>query len=267
MRSQQLQIFAQRFVVGFGGIVFDCGHYRLLIHKAREIVDVAVRVVARDSLLQPDGLANPKIVGEVSLQVRAAESRIPHLHGFAEQALFGGEQQTRAVDIDAAAFEHDARLELRAACRRFATRAGMRLSSRQLSYLAQPLKSQLVMATSPASIANEDRAIVARPASIGGPAEELDGAHVDRAFRENAPDAFFQCGILHQNADLFDARQPPHDIAVDPRNRREFAGPIGTLVRPGQPGGFVRLPFGRHAESEYQRHRPLQSSQRFRMGA
>ncbi len=141
---------------------------------------------------------------------------------------------------------------------------GMRLSSRQLSYLAQPLKSQCVMATSPAVVLHEHRAIVARPASIGRPAQELDGVHVDRAFRQNAPGAFFERRIFHQNADPFHARQVAHDFAIEPRNRREFAGPIGSLVRPCQPRGFVRLPFGRHPPALMQ---PRQSSHRFRMGA
>ncbi len=107
---QQLQIFPQRFVVRFDDLVDD-GHHGFLIHEARQIVDVTVRVVARDALLQPDGPANPEIIGEVSLQIRASEAGITHLHGFAQQAFFGGQQETGAVDIDAAAFEHDARLE------------------------------------------------------------------------------------------------------------------------------------------------------------
>ncbi len=71
-----------------------------------------VRVVSLNSPLQPDGLADSEKIREVSFQVGAAESRIAHLHGFAQQALFGGEQQSRAVDVDAAAFEHDAGLKL-----------------------------------------------------------------------------------------------------------------------------------------------------------
>ncbi len=53
----------------------------------------------------------PEIFGEVSLQIRAAEAGIPHLHGLAQQAFLGGQQQTRAVHVDAAAFEHDAGFE------------------------------------------------------------------------------------------------------------------------------------------------------------
>ena len=109
-------------------------------------------------------------------------------------------------------------------------------------------------------VANEDRAVIARPASIRGPAEELDRAHVHSAFGENAPGAFFERGVFDQNADALHARQPPHDIAIDPRNGREFSRPIGSLVRPGEPGGFVRLPFGGHAPGHLGHFNPATAS-------
>ncbi len=45
------------------------------------------------------------------------------------------------------------------------------------------------------------------------------------------------------------AAELAHDLAVDPWNGREAAGPIVAIVRPGDPGGLVRLPFGGHAEA------------------
>ena len=38
------------------------------------------------------------------------------------------------------------------------------------------------------------------------------------------------------------------DLGVHPGNRREFSGPVGAFVRPGQPGGFVGFPLRGHAE-------------------
>src|SRR6202158_118314 len=42
----------------------------------------------------------------------------------------------------------------------------------------------------------------------------------------------------------------PHDFRKRPRDGREFSGPVGQLVRPAEPGGFVAFPFGGHAETE-----------------
>ena len=37
-----------------------------------------------------------------------------------------------------------------------------------------------------------------------------------------------------------------HNIRVDPRNRREFPGPVRFFMRPREPCGRVRFPFRRH---------------------
>ncbi len=52
-----------------------------------------------------------------------------------------------------------------------------------------------------------------------------------------------------QNANPLHARKMPHDLAVYPWNRRELARPVGRLVRPREPSGFVLLPLRRHAET------------------
>jgi hypothetical protein len=44
--------------------------------------------------------------------------------------------------------------------------------------------------------------------------------------------------------------QMANDFGVDPWDRFEFAGPIGAVVWPGEPGGGMGLPFGGHAVTE-----------------
>src|SRR5712692_5207470 len=41
--------------------------------------------------------------------------------------------------------------------------------------------------------------------------------------------------------------QVADDFRVDPGNWLEFSGPVAAVVRPGEPGGRVGLPFGGHA--------------------
>src|SRR6516162_924192 len=59
-----------------------------------------------DAAFQPDHLLYTKIISEELLELFACEPAIALLH-FTQQALFGGDERTVAVDIDAAAFEDD----------------------------------------------------------------------------------------------------------------------------------------------------------------
>ena len=40
------------------------------------------------------------------------------------------------------------------------------------------------------------------------------------------------------------------DFRIEPGDGLEFAGPVFGIVRPGEPCGLVRLPFGGHAVAE-----------------
>jgi hypothetical protein len=99
--------------------------------------------------------------------------------------------------------------------------------------------------------------------------EELDGREIGVAFLQNAPDALLGLGVLDQNAHAFHARQMTNDLAIQPRDRLEFSRPVGFLVRPGEPGGLVRLPLGRHPEAQRARRGRVRrhwSSHRLRIG-
>src|SRR5262249_55467641 len=50
-----------------------------------------------------------------------------------------------------------------------------------------------------------------------------------------------------QELNVFVPRECPDDLGVYPRDRPEPAGPVGLVVRPGEPGRGVRLPLGWHA--------------------
>src|SRR5258705_9791031 len=51
--AKQRKILLQRFVIRFGRIFFNYGHHCRGIHETRQIVHVAVRVVPRDPVLDP----------------------------------------------------------------------------------------------------------------------------------------------------------------------------------------------------------------------
>src|SRR5262245_57080967 len=77
--------------------------------EAREVVDVATRVVARDAAFEPENLVDPELLGEHLLRALVAELGVSRLASV-EQTLFGGEQRALAVDVDRAALEDDAPL-------------------------------------------------------------------------------------------------------------------------------------------------------------
>jgi hypothetical protein len=55
--------------------------------------------------------------------------------------------------------------------------------------------------------------------------------------------------VVAQDLDALVAVQHANDLALDPRDGRELAGPIGLVVRPGDPGRIVELPLCRKAEA------------------
>src|SRR5207245_11279790 len=77
------------------------------MHETREIISVAVLVVACDSILEPKHMCDAEVFAKNVGVILFGESAISFLH-FAEQTFFRGEQRSAAVHIEAAAFQHHA---------------------------------------------------------------------------------------------------------------------------------------------------------------
>ena len=103
---EQGEIFLKRNVVGVVRILLDHGDNGGGADEAGEIVYMAMGIVASDSIFQPQDLRDAEIAAENVRVILASESVVTLL-ALAEQAFFGGEQGTPAVDVDAAAFEND----------------------------------------------------------------------------------------------------------------------------------------------------------------
>jgi len=54
--------------------------------------------------------------------------------------------------------------------------------------------------------------------------------------------------VVAEDLDTLVPSEHARDLAVDPRDGRELAGPVGLVVRPGKPRGVMRLPLRRKAE-------------------
>ena len=67
--------------------------------------------------------------------------------------------------------------------------------------------------------------------------------------REHYARAFAHIFVRDENLYAFHGRKFADNFSVDPRNGRETSGPVVFVVRPGQPGSFVRLPFRGHPKT------------------
>src|SRR4051812_41925289 len=54
--------------------------------------------------------------------------------------------------------------------------------------------------------------------------------------------------VLNNHLDAFMLREIANDLGYHPRDRLKFSRPVRAIVRPRQPGGCVRRPFGGHAK-------------------
>src|SRR3990167_3349841 len=63
--------------------------------------------------------------------------------------------------------------------------------------------------------------------------------------------------IIDQKTDLFGGRDCPDHLQPDLLDGLQLIGPGSEIVRPGEPGGPVRLPFRRQAIAEVARRAPF----------
>ncbi len=75
-RLEAREVVAQDGVVHIGGIVFEDGDDGVGRDEAREVVDVAVGVVAGDSVAEPQHVGHAEIGAQVILDVGAAQRGI-----------------------------------------------------------------------------------------------------------------------------------------------------------------------------------------------
>ena len=58
----------------------------------------------------------------------------------------------------------------------------------------------------------------------------------------------FLLGVVDEDVNAFASVQVADDLGVYPRDGFDLAGPVVGVMRPGEPGRGMRLPFGRHPE-------------------
>ena len=220
---------------------------------------MTVGIVPRDPLAEPQHMRHAELLAEDRFEVGAPEAGIPDLDLRIEQAFFRGQERSVSVEVDAPALEHHV------------SGAASGWKHPQLESRCHPGGNPIVLL--PVGILGprveakprnrdfrarlgtsyENRAEVAGPPAVRREPEELDlrGGYAD--VREQPSRLALVHRRVDQDADDLAWDERAHDFAVHPRDRAKLAGPIAGVVRPADPRGVVRLPFGGHTEAEGRR--------------
>ena len=97
--------------------------------------------------------------------------------------------------------------------------------------------------------------------------EEIHGGEICSGGFQDAASSAFHRRVFHEDSYALDLREVANDVRVNPGDRRKFSRPVGFFVRPGEPCGRVRLPFGGHAVAELERGAALACADPFSGGA
>ncbi len=117
------KVVGEGFVVGVFGIRLNGGDDGGRRNEARDVVDVPVGVVTGYPATEPDDLLDAEIVVKCLLELLAAYAGVALLY-FAEQTLFGSQQDAFSIGVDGTAFEDEPALLARRVQWWAATREG-----------------------------------------------------------------------------------------------------------------------------------------------
>src|SRR5439155_20029366 len=95
----------------------------------------------------------------------------------------------------------------------------------------------------------EDGPGVPGPATVRWVRDELHPFQIGPGAAQITPRKPLFRLIIDEDSDDLSRCDFPNYLAINPSNRVEFVRPIVGIVRPGQPGRLMRLPFGRHRKT------------------
>ena len=245
-------------MVGVACVGLDSGDDGGGADEARDVVHVAVCVVAGNAAAEPDDLIDAEIVVKGVFELLAADAGVALLD-FAEQALLRGEQNASAVGVNGAAFKHDA--VLRAVLvldeglpgREVEQRghaAGELVVELAVRILGPAVEEPVGEAYLALCVAYKDGTGVARPTAVCRPPVKADAGQIGPCAPEDTGYALFGFLVFDGNVDLLVASKQAHDLRIEPGDGLEFSGPVLGVVGPGEPCGLVPIPLGGHAVAE-----------------
>src|SRR4051812_12118787 len=221
----------------------DNRHDLCFSNESADVIHMPVRVIACDAALEPQYLFHAQVLAERRLDLFPRQSRIALLYR-REQALFGGEQGSAPVRVDASALQHKLiglaavgnycfnRLELDG----FRYPRGKLIIILPVVIFCPRIKTK-VDGQYGTGLTHEDGARIPCPYTIRWPAMEAhstamvihgDVVHLDErtgALKHGARFLLFRC-VLNNQFHSFMKRKIAHDLGNNPRNWIELTRPV-----------------------------------------
>ena len=237
-------------MIGVPGVGFGRGHDPVGPEKTAEMVHMAVGVVADNTPVQPTNRADAQRVAKRALDFGPRPGRIPV---GVEQTGLGGEQAAGAVHVDRPSFQHQLPLEAAQAQRPgdpprnpiVQGEAGVFPSPGVEFPIGQRHLTRAV-------VFDKNGAVIPAPGVIRRMIVKSDAPKVGLRPVEQSPGTRLRLARTI-DAHVLEARDQGRDFGEFCRDGPEVAGPGGQPVGPGKPHGGLRLPLGRHPETECRR--------------
>src|SRR6266566_10007652 len=167
-------------------------------------------VVPGDASAEPERIRDAERVPKDVLDLVARQPRIAGLHVRIEETLFGREQRTAAVDVDAAPFQDDLRVDQRE-LETLRRKHGDLVVLLPVLVLGPGVEMEAGDGEIPSRASHEDRAVVARPAAIRGEAQKIHALEIDADLLENPARLSLVARGVDENPDDFAPRERADD--------------------------------------------------------
>ena len=219
------------------------------IHKATHAINMPMGVIAGNAVVHPEHRRRAQRLGKNGFILDTPQAEIPDLPMRIKQARFRGQERPGTIDLKTAAFQHHGSVVV---CNRHDGAIEM----------AGDLDWDLIVGF-PVSIPrpgvepkprdpavgrwfvsrDKQRATVTKPASIRRDPIPCHLRTLDSSPLQYPLRPLLVPVRLNQYPHGFPSHDLSYDLSVHPMNRGQFPRPIGLMMRPGQPGGCMRLPF------------------------
>ena len=234
---------------------------RIPTGKARDIVDVAMSIVPRRAFTQPYSIGDAQVLGEGLLVVLSAHAGVSHLD-VREQPLLDHQHHSAAVDLDSSPLQHQPLAIVLSFCfrARQSGDAGDHPSDIGVLTIVIVLRPAVEAPVDPLDFPvgaqNACRCRVSHPHPVvGRDVQAILLRLIHHAMRRQQKTSVRRHRVvMAKDFDSLELTERPHDLGVYPWNRRQLSGPVGLVMRPGNPGRFVPFPFSGHPSSERQLH-------------
>ena len=216
-------------------------------HESRDVIDVAVRIVARAAAAEPQRLAYAEIIAEEPLVSVTIETRIANLD-VRQQTLFGREKQPLTIGVDRSTLEYRGSFSIGTLSidRRQPGEPGHGCTHLRVMVVVVVLGPGVEAPTHPRgrSVGLDDpgRCRVTKPCAIRCDQVQAVSRLGDTVGGECGERLVANARVLAQDLDTLVGRDHANDFGVDPSDGVELAGPVRLVVGPCDPRCGVRSP-------------------------